>query len=294
MLIENNYCIKCDHEKNAPNGVCLTSKGTDGLNVRCVGGWAKDKYYYIGRYLDMFTISMRQKWQLYYIDLFSGCGKCRVRETGEEIDGSGLIALNLRFPFNKYFFIDLDNMSLQSLQDRVRGHPLFDRISFKMGDCNELVMQLLPNLPNKGTLYLVLIDPTGLQISFDTIRKLTSRRRADLVITFPEGMAIKRNIDKFFAKEDSLLDDFMGDRKWRDLYNPASKLDKHFLVNLYKDNLRNIDYQEVKTGFDILIRSTKRRLPLYFIIFASKNPLGYRFWSSVSEIDPTGQRRLKF
>lgn len=289
-------CRNCDREANAPQGVCLNHKGEDGLYVRCVGRWAKDKYYYIERYLDILTTSMRQKWQLYYIDLFSGCGKCRVRETGEEIAGSGLIALNLRFPFNKYYFIDLDENSLQSLEERVRNHLLFTRISFKWGNCNEKVMEILAELPKENTLYVALIDPTGLHINFDTIRKLTNERRMDLIVTFPEGMAIKRNMDKFIKKEDSLLDNFMGDRRWRNLYNSELPSDsiENSLIGLYRENLKTIGYQEIKSADEILIKSSKKALPLYYLLFASKHPLGHRFWSSISEIEPTGQRKLRF
>lgn len=289
-------CRNCDREANAPHGVCLIHKAEDGLYVRCVGLWAKDKYYYIERYLDVLTKSMRQRWQLYYIDLFSGCGKCRVRETGEEIAGSGLIALNLRFPFNNYYFIDLDEISLQSFKERVKYNSLFNRISFKWGDCNEKVMEILGELPKEKTLYVTLIDPTGLQIKFDTIRILTNERKMDLIVIFPQGMAIKRNMDKFIKKEDSLLDSFMGDRRWRSLYKsrlPGDSIEKS-LIDLYRDNLKSIGYQEIKSADEILIKSSKRALPLYYLLFASKHPLGHQFWSSISEIEPTGQRKLKF
>jgi three-Cys-motif partner protein len=157
-------------------------------------------------------------------------------------------------------------------------------------------MEILSELPKVNTLYVALIDPTGLQINFDTIRKLTNERRMDLIVTFPEGMAINRNIDKFIKKEDSLLDSFMGDRRWRNLYSSKLSGDsiENSLIDLYRDNLKTIGYQEIKSADEILIKSSKRALPLYYLLFASKHPLGHRFWSSISEIEPTGQRKLKF
>jgi hypothetical protein len=48
-------CSNCNYKKDAPEGICNVQKGEDGLPVRCVGLWAKDKYFYLGRYLDIFT-----------------------------------------------------------------------------------------------------------------------------------------------------------------------------------------------------------------------------------------------
>ncbi|GAH89614.1 unnamed protein product, partial [marine sediment metagenome] len=69
-----NVCIGCKHQKEAPDGICTIKKASDGLDIRCVGGWAKHKYFYIKRYIEIFSTSMKDKWDgnLYYIDLFAG------------------------------------------------------------------------------------------------------------------------------------------------------------------------------------------------------------------------------
>jgi spore photoproduct lyase len=277
----------------------MVKKASDGLDIRCVGKWAKNKYYYIKNYLNIFTMAMRKQWKLYYIDLFAGCGKCKVRETEEEIDGSALIALNLNYPFNKYIFVDLNQDALSSLKKRTKDSSLGDRIDFKIGDCNEKILEILGEIPQQGTLCLAVIDPTGLQIKFETIRKLTKGRRVDLLITFPEGMAIKRNIDQFLKQEESPLDGFMGDRKWRDLYKAeltTSSLEdrRRRFIDLYREKLKEIGYREIKSGEEILIRSSQKRLPLYYLVFASKHPLGHKFWSTIGDIEPDGQQKFKF
>jgi three-Cys-motif partner protein len=82
--------------------------GSDGLTIRSSGIWTEEKLYYLEHYLDIFCVGMHKKWpgKLYYVDLFSGPGRCHIRETGEEIDGSPLIAL--KFNFAKYFFFEAD------------------------------------------------------------------------------------------------------------------------------------------------------------------------------------------
>ncbi len=294
-----NICIDCKHQKEAPEGLCLVKKASDGLDIRCVGGWAKHKYFYIGRYIDIFSTSMRKKWELYYIDLFSGCGKCRIRETGEEINGSALMALNVKYPFKKYFFVDLNPIALEALNNRIKKTKFVDRIKLLEGDCNDRIDEIMQEIPRKDSLCLCFIDPTGLQPSFPTVERLTKDRRIDLIITFPEGMAMKRNIEKFLKEEDSILDKYMGDNSWREMYE-GKKLTNSFittserrLVEFYKRRLESIGYKEVKSAEEVRIRSLSKRVPLYYLLFASKHPLGNKFWKSIAEIEPTGQLRLK-
>ena len=47
-------CNGCDYKKNAPEGICSVLKGSDGLPVRCVGLWAKDK---VAKKRDRYIIS---------------------------------------------------------------------------------------------------------------------------------------------------------------------------------------------------------------------------------------------
>lgn len=229
---------------------------------------------------------MRKKWhgKLYYIDLFTGPGKCMARETEEEIDGSPLIALNAPFPFAKYFLVDSNDEVLKVLSERCKNHPHHDRIEFYPGDCNLAIDDIIRNIPMRS-LSLAFIDPTGLQFKFTTLGKL-AERRVDLIITFPEGMAIKRNIKKFLAQPHSPLDDLIGDSGWRQLKTGRE------IIEYYRKKLTSLEYQEVKLGDEIEIRSGSKNLPLYFILFASKHPLGHQFWQDIKKIDHTGQRSL--
>jgi len=292
-------CKGCDYEKKAPDGICTIQKASDGFDIRCVGKWAEEKYYYIGKYLEIFSIAMKDKWDLCYIDLFAGSGKCRVRHTGEEIDGSALMALKLKYPFKKYFLVDLNPKALYALKERIESSSVENRVSLKEGDCNEKVNEIIKEIPQRGCLCLSLIDPTGLHIKFETIRTLTQNRRIDLIITFPEGMAIKRNLEQFLKQDNSLLDSYMGDKNWRQLYeDELSGLDIHYrrrrFIDLYREKLKGIGYREIKSVDEVLIKSSEKKLPLYYLLFASKSTLGHRFWSKVKEIEPNGQQRIKF
>src|SRR5687768_5579403 len=84
------------------NGNCTAPAPDDHLPVQCVGSWAKDKHYYLERYIDA-TRAVRAKYLrpagsrpaggAAFVDLFAGPGRCRLRESGQIINGSPLIAL---------------------------------------------------------------------------------------------------------------------------------------------------------------------------------------------------------
>lgn len=256
--------------------------------LRCVGAWSKAKHYYLEKYVNTFTTSMRKKWdgQLYYVDLFAGPGKSLARETEEEIDGSPLIALNAPYAFAGYFFVDSNREVLDVLSERCKSHPNFGRINFCLGDCNSVINDVIKDIP-KRSLSLAFIDPTGLQFKFATLQKL-AQRKVDLIITFPDGMAIKRNIKKFLEEPHSPLDDMVGDRQWRKFQTAKG------IVGYYRNKLPTLGYQEVRLGDEVRIRSFSRKLPLYLLLFASKNLLGHKFWQEISKINHTGQRKFDF
>lgn len=94
----------------------------DGLPVRSSGAWAEEKLYYLRRYLDIFSNGMKNKWggRMYYVDLFAGSGRCRVRGTKKEFDGSPLIALT-DFDFAKYYFFESEPACFHALDARAKA-----------------------------------------------------------------------------------------------------------------------------------------------------------------------------
>ena len=81
----------------------------DGRLVRDSGPWAKDKLYYVGRYMSIFNGGMKNFWpQRGYIDLMAGPGVCKDRDSGDEFDGSPLLALASEPPFRRALLADVD------------------------------------------------------------------------------------------------------------------------------------------------------------------------------------------
>jgi three-Cys-motif partner protein len=92
----------------------------DDLLARKSGAWAKDKLFFLQKYISAFETSMKGKpWRRrIYIDLFSGPGKCTTRENSEYFLGSPLISLTTQYPFTDYYFVDMDADNIHALRTR--------------------------------------------------------------------------------------------------------------------------------------------------------------------------------
>jgi len=269
-----------------------TIYGKDGLAVRDSGEWIQSKFHYLSRYLKTFTVSMKGKWDLYYVDLFAGPGRCKIRESHEELDGSPLIAL-LANDFDKYYFFEADPECYEALTQRIKKYApeKAEKVQLIFGDCNTGIDQIKP-LPNG--LGVAFIDPTGLSpIAFETIRRLSVGRKIDLIINFHDGMGIRMNIHQYTKSKETALDVFMGSNRWRQRFEQKLMSFEdicHAIVNEYIENLGKLGY----LAFDdeMVSITTKQNVLLYYLLFASKHPRGNDLWRKIGVIDPHGQRKL--
>jgi len=260
---------------------------SDGELAIEVGPWAKDKLHYISRYCYIFNTGMKDKWATRtYIDLLAGPGRCVVEETGEEILGSPLIALSCKTPFTHYFFNDVKPKLIKSLKSRTTPYG-FANVEYFKKDCNLVIDDLLQKLPT-GSLDFCFIDPLNWEINFNSIRKLTEKRRMDLAITFHIG-----NIKRVADKPPQELIDFFPDPSWQLEYEKASKTRKstwRALLDAYEHGLSNLGYGEIK---DYVLEKNKKNVPLYHLIFASKHSRGSDFWDKITTRSETGQIRMR-
>jgi len=269
-----------------PTGDLVPS--SDGRLAMTVGPWAKEKLFYVRGYCDIFNTGMKGKWRTRtYVDLFSGPGKCIVETTGEEVDGSPLIALQCEAPFTHYFFNDLSADAIEALESGAASFTWANITYFNM-DCNDVVNYLLPQLP-PSSLDFCFVDPYNWQIKFPSIQRLTKARRMDLVITFQTG-AIRRVADN----PPQELDDFFGDAGWRTEYKAQLLAGRHtrgrILLDIYEQRLRGLGYIQIQ---DYLPVKNTRSAVLYHLIYASKDPRGKDFWDKISRRSSTGQLRLR-
>jgi three-Cys-motif partner protein len=294
--------ISNDDHSGHPYLICAE----DGLLMRETGAWAAEKLDYLSRYLSIFTTSMRGKpWKgLYFIDLFSGPGKCKVRDSSQILLGSPLLALTLRYPFSQYFFNDADQEAINALKTRCSISSQSANIQYEVGDSNQVVHKIVKQIElvdqryiqgKWSSLNLSFLDPEGFELEWGTVAALGKVRKMDLIILYPQ-MGVEREMPNDIQKPPpTKIDSYFGGVEWRDVFQKY-KLGQiqslhRSLMDLYEDKLKSLGYIDIKED-EPLMRNTERNAPLYRLIFASKDSLGKKFWKQVTSRDVYGQSKL--
>jgi three-Cys-motif partner protein len=277
--------------------LCERVSEDDGLPTRSdVGAWTEDKLYYWNRYIEITTTAMvgNPKWRggIVYVDLFAGPGICTLRETGRRIPGSALLAAWAPKPFDKILVCEKDSTLADACRRRLANTAIADRVNLFVGDCNSEIVRIEREIP-ESALVLAFVDPEGLHVHLETLETLTKKRRVDLLVLFADRMDIVRNVDLYASQGESNLDRFLGlTSNWRQKWDGLNSRDPasvcKFFTDLYKDQL--IDRLGYSALTDEVMKST--RSALYRVVYASKHPLGLKFWNEISKIDRSGQRGL--
>lgn len=292
--MKNRSC-KSDNCKN-DDGNCPIL-GSDNFLVQCVGSWVEDKYYYLERYLNASCEARRKfsdKGNAVFIDLFTGPGKCIVKNSCKEIDGGVLRVLNReKAKFNESFLFDISKDNTDVLEKRINQN--YNR-HISRGDSNSLIQNLVSGLLKHRykRYHFIFIDPFGPEsLKFSTLIELARLERIDMLIHFPI-MAIRRNWKSWVKKENTILDDFLGTKEWRDKISSLSD-GRVFdlLINIYKRKLSKIGCKFVFDLKPVTIKNT-RNASLYDLILVSKNPLAQKIWNTVINKSPDGQKSFNF
>jgi three-Cys-motif partner protein len=254
-----------------------------------VGHWTKDKHDYLRRYISA-TRGVRAKFLApkgaggaAFIDLFGGPGKCCVRgKRPDFIDGSPLIALgHTEAPFTKVIVCDLDRESVEALRARTAQYS--SRAVVVEGDCNLIIDQIVSEIPPYG-FNMALIDPFGASpLRFETISKLASFRRMDLIINWPTG-DLKRNYEH---NQDEMNEILGTDDERAVVGSPEDAVAK---IATLKERLVQFGYQNEEVR-SMEVKNSKH-VVLYHLVFASKNSKGNQLWNSITRRESSGQGNL--
>jgi len=262
--------IKLGSADNAPwsDG----SSRDDKLPVRQSGLWARQKHQHLTYYGKMFATGMKNKFEnRVYVELFAGPGRCKFPDGAEDL-GSPLQMMDLEF--TKFIFIEKNLQGAAALEARISRHRAAASTSVYCGDCADAVNEIV--LPTSRCLALTFVDPTGIShCPFDLIKTLRQRVRTDLLINFPHGMGLKMNQHQYTAHEKSILTRFLGTNSWTKFIDKKPADFVRGVLDLYKEQLRKLDY--LIGTHEVVIR-TQQSTPIYMLVFASRDPLGVRFW----------------
>jgi three-Cys-motif partner protein len=252
----------------------------DGHPVMDVGDWALKKYRLVGHYCNIFTTAMRGKWNLIYLDLFSGPGYVRLKESNQVIKNSGLIALNLKNKFDHYIFNDLSEGNISALEFRIRSIGLSNICSLYNEDANACIEEILSKRPTfdnkKRNLTFCFLDPFSLNLSFDTIRIL-ARENVDILMLHALQMDGNRNLTYYVREENERIERFTGNPDWRIDFEKQGNIRGNFIKFLsdqYDANIRTLGY--LNTLKEMIVNNSGRGI--YYLAFYSKHPLGIDFF----------------
>jgi three-Cys-motif partner protein len=270
---------------------------TDGLPCRVSGEWAKEKLHYLSHYMAIFNRGMKNLWpHRAYLDLMAGPGRCVLEDADQEFDGSPLLALHCSPEFGKVVLVEASAKLLKPLRARTESYG--DRAHVLEGDCNSpsTVANIRNALPTNA-LTLAFADMLGLEVEFETLRQLTTRRKIDLAITFQVNDLV-RNVPQILQErsDGGRLDRFFGNPDWRKAVADAEsgKLTStaigDALTDFYVARLGTLGYEHV-APLHVLMKNTQNA-PLYRLVLAGKHERATDFFRKISRIEYSGQRRL--
>ncbi len=290
-----------------PESVLLQPQD-DGLPMSAWGRWAKDKLDVLARYIETSTTAMASRkmyWRRrFYIDLQAGPGKNYVKGHPDDVFlGSPLLALTRGAGYTDYRFVEEERESVEALRRRCSAFNLDSSQTVRIfaGDCNEIVDDIgeevnqIDRPPFSQTdwnsLCLVFLDSQGLELNWETVLKVASLKRADLLINF-STMGLKRTA--LLALElppgEARADKFFGTTEWRDIpLGLRGSMPVYEWIVFYQKRLT--EQAQYQWGTPQSVKNSKG-VELYRLLFASKNDLGIELWEDARTKGPS--QRLLF
>jgi len=302
--IENSNCCICNRLQRkdlTEDGICgATQSMIDGQIVRCVGAWAYQKIFRLIKYFSIFTSGMKDRWcGLNYVEICCGPGRCVVKETRKEIDGSSLAIINnpVFGHIKKALFLDANEQVVKSLNTRIKALLAEDKALALLGNYGDekQIRQHLSVLPT-GHLHFVFIDPTECDIPFRTVETIIATLpKADLLINVAVGTDANRNLSnailkKTHAKVRKKYEDFLGSSDFfvkPETINKAQLGDDEGLRRLFRQ-----EYIRKLEAYGYSYTDLKPVKHYYELLFASKSHVGLDFWKKACKYDHNLQGEL--
>lgn len=184
-----------------------------------IGYWSEIKLEILRKYASAYsTILSSKRLTHVYIDAFAGAGQHFSKATGHVVPGSPEISLQIQPPFREYYWIDLDSSRVANLRALARNKM---NVHIFSGDCNQILTQeVFPTLNYENyRRALCLLDPYGLDLSWEVIYQAGQLGTVDLFLNFPV-MDMNRNVlwrtpERVPQESLERMNRYWGDDTWR-------------------------------------------------------------------------------
>jgi len=264
-----------------------------GLPVSEVGEWALEKHERLRRYVDI-TRGVRKRFVsragATYIDPYSGPGRSRIRETGQVIDGSPIVATTKAIeggaPFTKVFIADIEQAHVDAAYNRLADRGII--ASTFTGPAEDTVRKIAPKL-DPYALHFAFLDPFNLDaLPFTVIETLAKLKRMDILIHV-SAQDLQRNLRRNMPKEGGPLDRTAPG--WRAVIDQRES-DKKIRVRLLAHWLKLIRSLDMEPSQGIELVSGSKNQPLYWLVLVSRHPKAGELWEKICNITPQGRLDL--
>ena len=258
------------------------------------GPWTQRKLDVVENYLEAYLTALKnQPFSLGYVDAFAGDGSIFLATSEDDstteveglIRGSAQRALALEPGFDGYVLIDQDEEAAERLQELKRAYPNKD-VQIRCGDANEQIRRICYNNPWDKRRAVVFLDPTGMQVEWETMKAIASTEAMDVWIWFPLGMGANRLLTRSgdipLAWKQRLNTIFGTTEWWDEFYRvmqdrtffgvderPVKIATPQIIAAYYNERLKSI-FSSVASNPRIMRNS--RNNPIYMLCFASANP----------------------
>ncbi|HPE76692.1 MAG TPA: three-Cys-motif partner protein TcmP [Draconibacterium sp.] len=269
------------------------------------GVWTKRKLDAFAKYVWSYLTIMKKRTFLktIYFDGFAGSGSrnkhknselyTQLHLTEEEESvykgaAERVISLKDNLSFDYYYFIDMNNKALDELQKKLNTLPESKgkKLVFRTGDCNEQLKRLAESLKQNKYAALILLDPFGMQISWESIKQLKDTR-SDIWILVPTGVVVNRLLDRkgeithikklesfFGLTEDEIRNEFYVKSNHQTLFGDQIELVNKVLDPIEK--IVNVYIKQLKTIWDHVMEKpltleNSKNVTIFHFIFASNN-----------------------
>ena len=245
--------------------------------------WTEAKLKAVERYLAFYTNALKNiKFNLCYIDAFAGSGSIRIK-SGYEIEGSAMRAL--KYPFDKYIFLDTNQQAIRSLKRRISELDEHRAIDYRSIDCNSyFTTEIEKEEWKKGNWRgVIFLDPFAMNLEWSCLEHISNTEVFDVWYFFP-FMAVNRNLNKngkIKPANKETLNRILGTEDWENhIYSKSpqlSFLDDDVFQKANVEDIKTYILNRLKQTFPTVsenpvLLSNERKSPQFLLCFAGSNP----------------------
>lgn len=253
----------------------------DQLRREIVGPWAQEKHKLLAGYVDASRgARARFAGRPFFLDLYCGPGRVKIRDTQTVKDGGALTAVRSSLhpmrgtaaPFHGIIVADKERSNVEACSSRMAGLRI--PVHTLVGKAEDTVADAVRMLPRDG-IHVAYLDPYAIdQLPVTVIRQLSTVPNVDLVMHFASA-DLNRNLEN--PDQGSRFESVAPGWNNAPLLRSKREQRQHFFKH-WADLVEECGYHLSRRPYRV--RNSKQA-EMYVLVLASKNPLGPKIWDSL-------------